>query len=126
MKVTISTEQRKNYLIIKGSGCIKNSYEEKEFAKNCYEVILKNNSKKVIIDQREIDFTSSIVDQTETVSFYNEEFESFIRFVRIAIVISPKDKELHEFWELYANNRGYPWRVFTKIEDAIEYIELKV
>jgi hypothetical protein len=92
MKVTMSIEQEDTFLMIKSNGIIKNGNDEKELSSKYYEEILKRNSKKVLIDQRNIDFRSSILDQTVAVTHYDQEFENKIRSIKIAIVIAKKDK----------------------------------
>jgi len=114
MATTLAARIEPNYLLIEGVGVIANSEDEKRWADACYEELLRQGSQRVLIDQRKIEFKSSISDQCNVVSYYNEEFELQIRKFSIALLVNPEEKKLHKFWELYANNRGYRWKVFTE------------
>lgn len=123
MAITITSRPETNWLLIEGKGVVENLKDEMLFANQCYEEILKHNSKKVLLDQRGIEFKSSIVDQYGVVTSYKE-FPPEVRNIRIALIVKPKEKELHESWELFANNRGYPWKVFIEMEAAVEFLQM--
>lgn len=122
MSITYLTEQKDNYLIIKAKGLITNLKEEEEHSKRCYDEVLKHKAKKVLIDNRNIIFNSSILDVADLITFYEKEFTAEIRLVKIAVLYSPKKIELHKSWELFANNRGFNWKIFTGIDDATQYL----
>lgn len=110
------------YLVLKYKGTVTSLADEEQLATQCLEEFKKYDYSRMLIDFRAMEFLSSITDQCQVVSHYNAEFPNWVRTVRVALVVTPEAKELHEFWELYAGNRGYPWRVFTDIGDAISYI----
>jgi hypothetical protein len=121
----ITTHGEGDYLIIEGSGIIANAGDEKAFASHCYDQIQQHGSRRVLVDQRGIHFESSIVDQCAVVEHYTREFDPIIRAVRLAILVRPEDEDLHGFWELYASNRGYFWRVFTDMEAARAFLRVE-
>jgi hypothetical protein len=123
MSVELTVRSEENWLVIEGVGVIANAADEKSFASSCYEEIIKHGARRALVDLRKIDFRSSIFDQVDVVSHYNKEFDSQIRTVRITLVVDPKHKDLHDFWEVYANNRGYPWKVFTEMEAATAFLQ---
>lgn len=122
MVATVNSRPEESYLLIEGTGSIENADDEKTFSSSCYEEIQKHGSKRVLVDQRNISFKSSILDQCDVVSHYSTEFDVMIRATRIAVLVLPESEELHAFWEVYANNRGYPWKVYTEMEDAIGFL----
>lgn len=122
MNITLLSRPEANWLVLEAAGVMRNTSDEKSFANSCYAEIVKHNYKNILIDQRKISYGSDIIDQCNVVSHYSEEFPPEIRSLRIAIVINPRDRAVNEFWELYANNRGYPWKVFCDMDDATAFL----
>ena len=110
------------YLLIEGIGVISTVKDETDWADACYRTVIQHGARKALIDLSQISFETGIIDQCNVVKHYNQEYEVKIRAVRTALLVKGDDKELHDFWELYANNRGYPWKVFTDIEPAVVFL----
>lgn len=110
------------YLLIEGVGSIATVDDQNNWADACYREVTSNNASRVLIDDRLLKFEVSMIDQCNVVKHYSDEYESKIRGVRAAIVVNHDNEELRDFWELYANNRGFPWKVFRQMDAAIRYL----
>ena len=88
--------------------------------------IIKNGIKKVIIDDLEIIYTpgvTSILRTAELVQFYYQQLPDVIKTFKIVSIANQDIKEFAEFWETYAQNRGFDLRVFYTFEDALKFIK---
>jgi hypothetical protein len=94
----------KEYLLIKTSGRVDNIDDHKRLANELYEEIMKHDFSKVLLDHNEIDFTTSITDKTQLITYYSEAFPPDFRLLKIAVVANEKNKEIGDFWDVYANN----------------------
>ena len=110
------------YLSIQGVGSIDTLEDQKNWSDACYREAIAHNASRVLIDDRQLHFNVGILDQCDVVKHYSEEFEAKIRRVRVAIVVNQDDEELHDFWQLYAGNRGFLWKVFKDIDAAVDYL----
>ena len=122
MLPTVKVRMEPEYLLIERAGTIATLEDQKIGSDACYREVIKNNVDRVLIDDRQLQFNTSILDQCDMVGYYNDEYEVEIRSVRVAFVVNHDDKELHDFWELYAGNRGYLWKVFREMDDAIAFL----
>lgn len=122
MTTILTARIESNYLLIQGSGIIADLKDEKRWADACYKEILRQNSQRVLIDQRKIAFKTSIIDKIDVVPSYLEDFNYKIRTFCIAFLVNPAEIELHQFFELYANNRGYHWKVFMEKHAADAFL----
>jgi hypothetical protein len=122
MAITISSNLEADYLLIKVSGSIADMKEMMLLTKQIYDEITKYDSRKVVIDQTENQPPNSLVYQANLVDFYSEEFPVEVRHLKLAIVTDIKNKRIADFWETYAHNRGYRFRVFYSMDDARKFI----
>ena len=122
MLPTITVRMEPEYLLIEGVGTIATLEDQKNWSDACYREVIKFNASRVLIDDRQLQFKTSFIDQCDVVRHYNDEFEAKARSVRVAIVVNHDDKELHDFWELYASNRGFLWKVFREMDAAIAFL----
>lgn len=111
------------YLLIKTSGSVDNGDDHKRLANELYEEIMKHDFSKVLLDNSEIDFTTSITDTTQLIAYYSEAFPPDVRLLKIAMIANEKSKAVADFWELYANNRGFIYKAYYTMEDALEFLE---
>lgn len=123
MPANISAHQENHYLPIKASGIIESLEELKDFSTALYAEGIKYDTRNVVIDEMQLQLTTSVVHQCELINFYSESLPPQIKQYKIAVAVDPKYRELAEFWELYGSNRGYPWKGFTSLENALDWIE---
>lgn len=123
MPVDISARQENDYVLIKASGIIENFEELKDFSTRLYGEGVKYETRKVVIDEMQLQLTNSVVHQFELINFYSQNLPSWIKQYKIAVAVDPKYKELAEFWELYGSNRGFPWKGFTSLQEALNWIK---
>ena len=123
MKYIVSSHAKTDFLLIKTSGNVDNYDDDKHLANEVYEETMKHDFRKVLLDHRETDFTSSVTNQTQLIKYYSEELHFDIRLFRVAVVANEKSKETADFWEVYANNRGFNYKVFYAMEPAFEFLE---
>ena len=91
--------------------------------KQIYDEITKYDSKKiVVIDQTENQSLDSLVHQMDLVKFYSEEFPIGVKHLKLVIVTDSKNRKIAYFWETYARNRGYLFRVFYSMDDARKFM----
>ena len=122
MLPTMTVRMEPEHLLIQGVGTIETLGDQKTWSDACYREVIKYDARRVLIDDRQLHFKTGIFDQCEVVTHYNDKFETFIRRVRVAIVVNHEDNELHDFWELYASNRGFHWKVFREMDAARDFL----
>ena len=119
MDAKMSSHQEEDYLLIKTSGTIKSWIE---FSKQLYEEITKFDCKMIVIDHMELEFPTCLTDYCELVNFYAQNLPFDIRLWKLAVVSDPKYKAIADFWETYCHNRGYRYKAFICMEDAVAWI----
>ena len=122
MPPTMTARMEPEYLSIEGVGTIATLEDQKNWSDACYREVIKYDARRVLIDDRQLQFNTSFFDQCDVVRHYNDEYETRVRSVRLAIVVSHDNEELHDFWELYASNRGFDWKVFREMDTAIAFL----
>jgi hypothetical protein len=126
MTTKLSTEKKEDYLYIREVGIISGYDEWWASDKRIFDTIIKYNSTKIVLNQTEVTFPEpKILNAYKLVQSYVKEFPVEAYFWRLAVVVNSKDNELAEFWEIACKNRGYKWRVFLKLNDAIEWVKIK-
>ncbi len=123
MGVTMSSKAKNDYLLIETQGDIVDSEEHKLLTKQFYNEIVKYGFEKIIIDVSKINFPSSLEFHDDIVRFYSEALPSEIKSWRIAIVDESPYREIGNYWEFRANQRGYEsYKVFSSIAEAVIFI----
>jgi hypothetical protein len=122
MAVTISSHVEADYLVIEGEGSVGNLVDNKLASKLCYEEISKHDLQKVLLDFRRVEGGASITDMYGLASSYSSDYPHELRRLKLAVVVDPKHKDLSDFWQLCANNRGYDFRGFTDVGSARSYL----
>lgn len=81
---------------------------------------------RVLIDMRELEFTLPIIDIFQRAKDLSEQRRGFrSRSTKVALVYQPQTKQVEEtfvFFENTSQNRGLPYRVFKRIEFALEWL----
>ena len=125
MNFKLSSSKKADYLVIKASGEIVDIADWKMLNKLYYDEFVKHDAKKVVIDEMEMEMTFplGLINLCELVDSYSEELPIEIRRVKLAVAVDSKHKSTADFWETYAHNRGYHYKVFYSMEDALKYMD---
>ena len=119
MKPIITTNLVNNILILKTSGKI-DSWEQ--ITDNIYKEVLKHNTKKIILDHRDLQLPTSILRYVEVVEHYQKNFPMEIHQLKVAVVVTEGNKSVARFWETYCLNRGFRYLAFTSMKDATNWV----
>ncbi len=120
---TISSRAEGGYLLIVASGKIVTNEEYRILLKRYCDEIAQSGLTKAIIDETNVDYTQSLLLQSDIVEFYAsgelpEEFNTWI-----LVVVAPKGKLfIGDFWADAAKRSGYDHHVFASIELAREFL----
>ena len=129
MPFHLSIKEENDYIIMKSTGTINNFDEQTELAREQTDLIIKYNVKKVISDVTELQYSLdsfNIVDVASLVKFYIDSLPTQLKSYLIAAVLNEMVKDVipkARFWETYTRNRGFNFRVFYSMEDALKCIQ---
>ena len=123
MSYKLAGTDQKDHLYIKVSGCIENSTEDKQYAKEAYDLFTRFDYSRAIIDIRELKLKTNIIDQVKLVDSYsNKKIFPNIMKIKLAVIIDRENEELATFWEDYSTNRGFNFKVFYSISEAESWL----
>lgn len=116
-----------NYNIMKSGEMLlvtANGYDESlneviGYGKAIIDKALKYRSKRVLCDERELEYRLNIIDTFENAKTIAELVPSL---ARVAIVCKPDNMPLAIFWEDVANNRGLKVKFFTDFDEAKNWV----
>ena len=129
MPFHLSVKVEKDYLIMKSTGIINNFDEQKAIDKELVKLIIKNEVKKVISDVTELQYSPplfNISDIASLIKFYVDNLPIQLKSYIVVAVLPEAAKDVGpkaRFWETYARNRGYNFRVFYSMEDAVKSMQ---
>ncbi len=121
MSYEIEIVKEKSYLHLCVTG-VRSPENVVEIAKEIRETCVEKNIDRVIVD------VTSLVGKLRTIDNYKVAAQEFPRFRRLgvlkkaAIVDSSANKDRLSFLETVAINRGYTFRGFLDIEEALEWL----
>ena len=81
-----------------------------------------NPRRKIVIDERNIDYGPSLMNQMNIVTFTASEMPEEIKTWKIAIILSGEHMILGEFWESASKDSGYSFETFSNMDAAIRFI----
>jgi hypothetical protein len=118
MAINYSFSQKNDILIVEASGEDDGLKEVMDYVQAIIREGIRLNCTKIICDERNLVYklsTSETFDLAKNTAF------AAPKISRTAIVTRPEFKEIIEFWETVAQNRGLIIQVFFTIEDALEW-----
>lgn len=118
MEIKVSSRQENNYLLIKGEGVVHNFEEWAYFSKLLSEEIAKQDLKKIIIDELDMDFPDDLDALGKLVDFISTQLPPEIKFLHLVVVMKPIYKRVGDTWQTEIDKRGYPFRMTYSMEDA--------
>lgn len=115
MAISVKFEFKENFLKVISSGKDENLEEVKEYGIKVLKKAILTDSKKVLIDERELEHNLSTFDTFESAKFITENTP---KFAKVALVCNHKNLPDAKFWETVSFNRGLTVKVFTDIQEA--------
>lgn len=119
MAIKYSFKVDHEILMVKASGKDGSLEEAQDYAKAIIDAAIKSNCTKVLCDESELVYTLSA---SETYELAQTTAFDAPKIARTAIITLPEYKEIVEFWETVALNRGLLIRVFFNIESAKKWL----
>lgn len=111
-----------DYLLVTTSGTIETVEEWKEADMRAADLIRSQKHRRVIADERNLIHKQSVIAVTQLVRQVIDEMPQDFMGLRLAAVVNAKSRSIADFWETYSVNRGYNWRAFEDMSQAITFI----
>lgn len=105
----------------KSEGKDDNLEEVINFGEEIAKTAIKEKINKILSDERKLEYNLSI---SETFQLAKTHADKYSVIVYLAIVTSNNNLEVANFFEIVSNNRGLVVKIFTKLNDAIQWLEL--
>ena len=122
MNFSITSKTEGSYLLLAGEGPIVSMAEYKTTVRQYVDEVQKQTLRKIVVDQRKVDFGPSLINQMDIVTFTAREMPEEIKTWKIAVVMSDEHMILGEFWKFSSKDSGYSFETFSNIDAAIQYI----
>ena len=122
MDITITSQNKDEYLLLESRGSIQTKEELFMHSHMVYEEIRKYGAKKILINEPETHFPVELFPYFGLVKEYTDNFPPEIRALKIAIVVADEYKEVAETWETLCVSRGLQYFAFTSFEEASEWL----
>ena len=119
MNISISSENKKEYLFIESKGNLETKEELIEHSHILYDEITKHGAQKILINEPETYFPLELFPYFGLIQDYQDNFPPEFRNLKIAIVVADEYKEVAASWETLCQNRGLKFFAFTSMQDAI-------
>jgi hypothetical protein len=119
MSITITSQNKKEYLLIESKGTIETKEELFAHSQLLYDEILKHGAQKILINEPETYFPLELFHYFGLVQNYRDTFPPEIRNLKIAIVISNDYKDVAASWEALCQSKGLQYFAFTSFQDAV-------
>jgi hypothetical protein len=122
MDLTITSQNKKEYLLIESKGSLETKEDLFEHSRLLYNEIIKHGAKKILIDEPATHFPLEIFPYFDLVKNYIDNFPPEVRSLKIAIVIAEEYKEIGDSWEALCVSRGLQFFAFISFEEAIDWL----
>ena len=119
MNITITSQNKKEYLLIESKGSLETKEDLFEHSQMLYDEIVKHGSQKILINEVETNFPLELFHYFGLVQNYEDNFPPEIRNLKIAIVVSNDYKDVAASWEALCQSRGLQFFAFTSFQDAV-------
>lgn len=117
MAIVYRSEKRSEYLYLVGEGTEDGLKENQQIHQMIVDLCREHNCRRVLIDDRKVIYTASILSIYELARYYVE--VTVARHIkRAAVVANPVYEETNVFFENTTRNRGIDLRVFYDPEKA--------
>jgi len=111
-------------LLITASGRIYSLQEYKMMVMLYSDEIVKSGLCKIIIDERQVEYSPNIMLQVEVINFYSSgELPQELANWKVAGIGSEESMPLFEFWAAFARSKGYDNWAFSSLDDAKSFMK---
>lgn len=120
MAISFQIKSEERFLKVVAKGKDDDLNQVLDYSNAVIEAAIQNNSKKILCDERELEYSISITDTyqlAEAASLYASSLS------KIAIVCDPKYLVDGKFYETVASNRGLFVRVTANFEEAVDWLK---
>ena len=121
MAITAEFKVEGDVLYVTASGRDDSINDPLQYGAAIIEQALTHQSKRVLVDERELIYVIATFDLYETAKVMAENAP---QVVKAALVINPAQFKDAKFWETVAVNRGLNVHLFTDIDDAKKWLGL--
>ena len=122
MNITITSAEKNDYIIIRSVGLLESREDLFQHAELIYQEISKYDKQKILINDIETSFPKNRLYYYDQVHFFGEGLPPEIRFLKIAVVLSPEYEEIGKFWETLAVIRGFEFHSFFSMAVALHWL----
>jgi hypothetical protein len=119
---TILSQDLDKYLLIISSGTVITVEDFMDLDVRTSALISESKHNRVIVDERNVQHENSTLTILKLVEHMIEQLPRELRQLKLALVVDQRSKELARFWENCCYNRGYNWKAFTEMDQAVAYI----
>jgi hypothetical protein len=109
-----------DYLLVTAHGVRTSSLEIAEGTFEFYRLIEQTQSRKVLLDYREVDFQNTLADAFNVVRLY--ESMPLLKSVRMVTIVNNKTVSLARAWKEFANERGFQFEYALNFEEAEQWL----
>ena len=122
MDITITSQNKKEYLLIESKGSLETKEDLLKHSQLLYDEIIMHGAKKILVDEPQTHFPLDLFLYFDLVKNYIDSFPPDIRSLKIAIVIAEEYREIGDSWEALCVSRGLQYFAFTSFEEAIDWL----
>jgi hypothetical protein len=122
MSTKVISELHDDYLLLTGSGSISTIDEYESLTEQYVTEALKFDEKTIILDETSLQFAPSLLLQSDVVQLYVN-FPDEIAESKVAVVSNKESIVFQKYWEYSANKAGYNYKVFSSMDEALEFIK---
>ena len=122
MNTTVSSELKPGYLLLVGSGEVVSLDQYRFLARQYSDEIRKYDCRKIIVDERQVAYGPSLLLQLDIIDFYEFDLGADATDWQLAVVVDNELLGLGEVWAHSSREAGYPYRVFSSMDDARMYL----
>jgi len=111
-------------LLIAASGRVYSLEEYQMMVKLYSDEIVKSDLCKIILDERQVEYSPNIMLQVEVINFYSSgELPEELSTRKVAGVCSEESMPLFEFWAAFARSKEYDNWAFSSLDDAKSFMK---
>ena len=120
MDITITSENKKEYLLIESKGTIETKEDLFAHSQMLYDEIKKHGAKKILVNAPETYFPLELFHYFGLVQDYKDNYPPEIFNLKIASVVCNDYREVAASWEALCQSRGLQYFSFTSFQDAVD------
>ena len=117
MNSSIRHELNEDYLLVIGEGESINPTEIMEGTRFLHHLIVKYESRLVLIDYRKVYYDVPLTEAFNLVRTYEREMPEF-KNISMAAVVNPESAEISQFWKSIGKKRNFNFEVFEDKDEA--------